>query len=502
METTVRNKRLSDEEFFREREEVLAEWPTGKDVDLDKAIEYHRNMPPSKNMAKKHAEARKNGQILLTVMSGVATVDQQIELHRYQQNEGKVDILRLEEDTLTKIHNYAEAEKAVEEAERTGKNTLNGFPVVTYGVAGCRKLIEAVEQPITLDGSVIDQRLICEIGFAAGLSGVTSGPLSCFGQYSKNVPLEALIRYYQYVYRLMGYYEERGVPMMYRPAGQVEGPHSLQIADELIENLLAAEQGTKNVFAKPHQHSGNLAQDIAATHVMRKLNEEYLAKLGYKDVTVYTQCHHPYGKFPLDHAQAYAIISEAPILAVLSGADSFMVFTIDEAWTTPTKENSAASCRFARMLLNLWQEQAPQFDMLNNKAVKEEAEEIEKESRAIIERVLELGDGDCAVGAIRAFETGELDVDAILYTSQFVKGNVLQVRDIRGARRYLDTGNLPFTEEMKEFHRQKIAERSRRQGREVDYETIIGDWSAFSWGEFLAGPDWQEKQAAMSGRTY
>ena len=134
MEITVRNKRLSDDEFFRERQEVLAEWPTGKDVDLDEAVKYHQAMPDYKNMAKKHAEARKKGQILITAMAGVATIEQQTELQRYQQNEGQVDILRLEEDTLTKIHSYAEAEKAVKEAERTGKNTLNGFPVVTSGV--------------------------------------------------------------------------------------------------------------------------------------------------------------------------------------------------------------------------------------------------------------------------------------------------------------------------------------------------------------------------------
>jgi methylaspartate mutase epsilon subunit len=78
----------------------------------------------------------------------------------------------------------------------------------------------------------------------------------------------------------------------------------------------------------------------------------------------------------------------------------------------------------------------------------------------------------------------------------------MQVRDITGARRYLDTGNLPFTEEMKEFHRRKLAERARRQGMEIDLETIIADWSAFSYGEFISGPDWQEKEAAMSGRTY
>ena len=35
----IRNKRLTDEEFYKQRQEVLAQWHTGKDVDLDEAAE-------------------------------------------------------------------------------------------------------------------------------------------------------------------------------------------------------------------------------------------------------------------------------------------------------------------------------------------------------------------------------------------------------------------------------------------------------------------------------
>ena len=36
------NKKWSEQEFFEERKEVLASWPTGADVDLDEAIAYHK----------------------------------------------------------------------------------------------------------------------------------------------------------------------------------------------------------------------------------------------------------------------------------------------------------------------------------------------------------------------------------------------------------------------------------------------------------------------------
>ena len=35
----IRNKKLSDDEFYGIRKEIMGQWPTGKDVDFDEAIE-------------------------------------------------------------------------------------------------------------------------------------------------------------------------------------------------------------------------------------------------------------------------------------------------------------------------------------------------------------------------------------------------------------------------------------------------------------------------------
>ena len=44
----IQNKRISNAEFFKERQEVLAQWPTGKDVDLEEAVAYHKAMPETR----------------------------------------------------------------------------------------------------------------------------------------------------------------------------------------------------------------------------------------------------------------------------------------------------------------------------------------------------------------------------------------------------------------------------------------------------------------------
>ncbi len=46
------------EYFMAEREAVLAQWPTGREVDLDAALAYHRGIPSGKNAAHALAEKR------------------------------------------------------------------------------------------------------------------------------------------------------------------------------------------------------------------------------------------------------------------------------------------------------------------------------------------------------------------------------------------------------------------------------------------------------------
>ena len=69
---------------------------------------------------------------------------------------------------------------------------------------------------------------------------------------------------------------------------------------------------------------------------------------------------------------------------------------------------------------------------------------LELEIRTILDRVIELGDGDVAIGAIRGVESGVLDQP--FATTQYVAGRVMGVRDNEGAVRYLDHGNIPFSQ--------------------------------------------------------
>jgi methylaspartate mutase epsilon subunit len=173
----------------------------------------------------------------------------------------------------------------------------------------------------------------------------------------------------------------------------------------------------------------------------------------------------------------------APIVSALSGSQLCQIKTFDESSGIPTKENQARSLRGSRMMYNIMRTQ--HLDFVNSWEVRAEAEIEEREGRAIVEKVLELGGGDPVDGVLKAYELGVLDNPVA--NNPRVKSKVMGVKDSHGAVRYLNCGNLPFTKDMMEFHREKIAAREKSSGKKADYDTIVSDIRAIASGEWLHG---------------
>jgi methylaspartate mutase epsilon subunit len=110
----------------------------------------------------------------------------------------------------------------------------------------------------------------------------------------------------------------------------------------------------------------------------------------------------------------------------------------------------------------------------------------EMEIRAILDKLLEIGEGDIIVGSIRGVEAGI--IDSSFSPNKNVKDLVLGVKDSRGAVRYASFGNLPIPEEAREFHRQKLGEREKAERRKMDYVVTVEDFWAFSKGHLVGRP--------------
>ena len=69
-----------------------------------------------------------------------------------------------------------------------------------------------------------------------------------------------------------------------------------------------------------------------------------------------------------------------------------------------------------------------------------------------------------------------------------VKDNVMGIRDLKGACRFLEFGNLPMPNDVKEFHKSKVAEREAAEGTKMDYNISLKDFWAFSKGNIKGMP--------------
>ena len=474
----IRTGRLSEEEFFKERKEVLAQWPTGAEIDLDEAIEYHKSLPPHKNGINKLRYGEEHNEIYASTGMGKATVEEQIELLQYIEKEGQADFLAISPDSLTRQNDYAGAQRGLEESIKLGRSTLNGLPVVCVGVQGIRRIVESVNCPVQPRYGAADARLCDEVLFAGGCAGSAPDLFMDFWQHSARISLEKVYSTHRYVSRLMGYYTEHGVPM----AGSSQGfygaglPPSLQTAAIVISLLLQAEQGVKHLRHMIACH-GDLVQDVACARVRLRLIKKYLKRFGYNDTDVAGGVSFNLMQYPVEVGANLAVVFMNTLMARVCGVQMSDIRTVAEAKAIPTKEDIAYTFRTAKVMQNLLQKQKIQVD---EAAVKEEADMHEKEATCILEKVLEFGDGDVILGAEKAISSGVLDNPYA--ANRAAAGKVAAVKDSDGAIRYLNTGNLPFTREIVEFNRNKIAEREKNTGRQISYDAILEDLLAVSKG--------------------
>ncbi|MBR6519256.1 MAG: methylaspartate mutase subunit E [Oscillospiraceae bacterium] len=480
----IMNKKWSDEHFYKVREEVLKQWPTGEGLKIEDGVEYQKSIPDHKNFTKKLNAAKAQGITLIQPRAGVALIDEHIELLKHLQDEGGADLLPSTIDSYTRQSRFKEAQHGIEESIKEGRSMLNGFPAVNHGVEACRKVVEALDSPLQVRHGTPDARLLTEITYAGGYTSYEGGGISYNIPYTKDVPMEKTIYDWQYVDRLTGIYEEAGIQINREPYGPLTGtlvPPCVSHAVAIIEALLAAEQGVKNVTVGYGQ-CGNLIQDVAAIRSLEELTEEYLKKYGYDDVTVTTVLHQWMGGFPADEARAFGVIAWGSAVAALSKATKVIVKTPHEAVGIPTKEANAEGLRCTKQVISMLAEQ-----QLNPASIKDEKEIIMAETRCIVDKTFELGNGDLAVGTIAAVKAGVIDIP--FGPSRHNKGLLLPARDNDGAIRILELGNTPFTKELKDFHAAKLAARSATEGRPVSFNMLVDDVYSISKGRLVGRPE-------------
>jgi methylaspartate mutase epsilon subunit len=479
----IKNEKMPLEEFLRIRKEVLTTWHTGKHpgLDLDTSVAFLKSIPDEKNFAKKLKKAKAEGITMIQPRAGVATIDQHIELMQFLEKEGKADFLPATIDSYTRHNRYQNAEDGLKESEQQKRSLLNGFPAVNHGVDGCKKVFESVGVPMQARHGTPDARLLSEIIHASGWTSNEGGGISYNIPYAKSISLEDTIRYWQYCDRLVGYYEEHGVEINREPYGPLTGtlvPPSISNTVAIVEALLAATQGVKNITVGYGQ-GGNIVQDVAALRALEKQTNHYLKLFGFDDIFVTTVFHQWMGGFPTEESEATALIAYASTVASLGKATKMITKTIHESFGIPTKEANVEGLKTSKFITKIMQDQV----MSESEELATEVAQIETEVDELMHAIVRVGKGDLAQGIINAFKQGLIDVP--FAPSEMNKGLILPARDIEGKIRILEFGQLAFSEDTKIFHQEKLALRAKKQHRDLSIQMVIDDIYAVSSGKLV-----------------
>ena len=314
--------------------------------------------------------------------------------------------------------------------------------------------------PLQTRHSTRDPRLLAEISYAGGVTAFEGGAICYNIPYYKDYPLRQSLKTWQYVDRLTGlYYERYGIVLDREFFGTLTAtliPPSLAIAVNLIEAILAVQQGVKCV-SLGYAEQGNRAQDIAAIRTLRAMGEETLRRMGHRNIQVNTVFQQYMAAFPANTAHAEELIYNSAITATLSGATRVIVKTAVEAIKIPVLSDNVHS-----MGLVMRGMADAGNHLVDEIRIEEECAIMRREVDAIMEAVIMSGGGCIAEGVANAFNRGILDIP--FSPSIHNRHEVMTARDVDGAVRYLSCGQLPFDRELREFHASKMAERRRAEG--------------------------------------
>lgn len=473
-------KPIPDDVFETMRRENLARWPTGAEVDFGAALERHKSLARHKQLAWVMREADRQRRCLTQPRGGFGTFEMQRELMVALDREGLADVVPTTTDSYTRNEQWRLAQQGIEESEKAGRSLLNGYPMVNYGVAKARELVDAIDKPaIMLTGTAMP-RLTGEIGYAAGYSGYLGSGIAYTTSYIKDLPIEEGIRNYQYLDRLVALYEAHGVELHRRQPGFLTGtniPPCIAIITCVLDCLLAAAQGVRN-YGLEMGETMHLVQDAAAVAACRELCQEYLSRKGYHDVFTPVTLLHWMGAWPHDDAQSAALVAYGGTLAAIAGANSVTTKSTHEAYGIPTPQANAEGLRLTRTAIylarNIRVDSMPEYQA--------EKDLIKREARAILDKTLEMGDGDAAVGTVRAFEAGVLDIP--WSPNRHVRSRILPARDAEGYLRIVEPGLMPFPKDVIEIHEEKLRRRAEKQGVPYGHELAIS--SVYEMAEPIA----------------
>lgn len=449
----------------RYRQQVLAH-PLAHGLSPDEVRTFLTQIPRRRFPAIAYALRRSDP--LIQPRGGFPDFAAQLELTRALDEAG-ADFIPLTIDSCTRHNQYDTASQLLKRGEEEGRSYLNGYPLVCHGHELTRELYAGLEKPVSLRHGTPDARLLVEVAIASGIVEIEGGGLCYCLPYSEGFPIDRCLLYWQYVDRVCALYSTPDAPVHRESFGPLTAtlvPPAIAVAIQIIEALLAAEQGVLS-FAVSFGQTGSFIQDVATAAVLRKLTRHFLDEFGFPEVACFLVYHQWMGQFPVDPARASALIIGSTILSSIIGADKIVVKTVDEALGVPRREVNADAVRTVRYVLRTFACAEP----LSSRQIEQESELIESEARNILTAIFALPGNEFWESVYRAFQLGYLDIPFSPHADN--PNRLVSMRDGNASIRISDPGAVPISAEDADREHHLLA--SRSNGTDKTYRRILAD---------------------------
>ena len=264
------------------------------------------------------------------------------------------DFIPLTIDSHTRQNDHDRAEALLKSSEATGKNLLNGYPLLAHGATSTRAIFEGIDKPISLRHGTPDARILVEAALDSGITEIEGGGLCYSIPYSRSYPIDRALLNWQYVDRLCAHLSTKERPIHRESFGALTAtmvPPFMVVVVEILELLLAAEQGVSS-FAVSFSQTGSLIQDLATADALRSVASKNLIDFGL-NTSVKLVFHQWMGAFPHDRVKAEALISQGAMIAALSRSDKVVVKTRTEALGIPDAKSNADAVIMSKYSMEL-----------------------------------------------------------------------------------------------------------------------------------------------------
>jgi methylaspartate mutase epsilon subunit len=318
--------------------------------------------------------------------------------------------------------------------------------------------------PVEVRHGSPDARELFAVALASGFTSFEGGGISYNLPYSKDVPLRHSLEAWRQVDSVCGELGRAGIVVdreLFGTLTAVLMPPSISIAISLIEGYAAGLAGV-TCLSIAYPQGGEVHQDVAALRSIRELAARYLPG----SVEVFPTLHEFMGVFPRRSEVADALILFGGLTARLGGATKVINKTNQEPFGIPDPEANTHGIRTTALANS----ELLDFVRIDEATVEEEMYWLQREVAEMVDPILESGELFRAIEA--AFRSGRLDVP--FSASIHARARIIPKRDARGAIRYLEAGDLPFSRATRRYNEQRLRLDRAAIGQRL-VETITSD---------------------------